>query len=129
MLRLLLFKLSRKLQSGALKMRGLSRWVWFVPLVVFGWMFPLQAAAKNSKPLQIFSIDVEGGQATMIIGPAGHTMLIDTGWPGKTGADRVVAVAQETGVKKLDYVVITHFHHDHVGGVPDLIKQLKVGTF
>lgn len=87
------------------------------------------AEAKSSKPLQIYSIDVEGGQATLLVGPTGQTLLIDTGFPGGQGADRVLDLARQLEITKLDYVVITHFHHDHVGGVPDLVKQIKVGTF
>jgi beta-lactamase superfamily II metal-dependent hydrolase len=87
------------------------------------------ADAKSSKTLHIYSIDVEGGQSTLIVNPSGQTLLIDAGWPGKIGAGRVLALTQKLGIKKLNYVLITHFHHDHVGGIPDLAKQIKVGTF
>jgi competence protein ComEC len=89
----------------------------------------LSAEAKSIKSLHIYSIDVEGGQSTLIVSPSGQTLLIDAGWPGKLGADRVLALTSQLGIKKLDYVLITHFHHDHVGGIPDLVKQIKVGTF
>ena len=89
------------------------------------------AAAPNPKPLQIYFVDVEGGQATLIVTPLGQSLLIDTGWPGYEGrdADRIVAAAHEAGIKELDYVLITHFHRDHVGGVPQLVDGMKVGTF
>jgi len=89
------------------------------------------AAARAAKPLQIFAIDVEGGQATLVISPSGQSLLIDTGWPGFSGrdADRIVAVAHSAGLKRIDYVLITHYHDDHVGGVPQLVERIKVGTF
>jgi competence protein ComEC len=89
------------------------------------------AAAPRAKPLQIYFIDVEGGQSTLIVTPSGQSLLIDTGWPGYEGrdADRIVAAANQAGIKQIDYVLITHYHRDHVGGVPQLVDGIKVGTF
>ncbi len=89
------------------------------------------AAAAAAKSLQIYFIDVEGGQATLVVTPSGQSLLIDTGWPGYEGrdADRIVAAAHQAGLKQLDYVLITHFHRDHVGGVPQLVDGFKIGTF
>lgn len=89
------------------------------------------AAAAGSKPMQIYFIDVEGGQATLVVSPSGESLLIDTGWPGYEGrdADRILAAAHQAGVQQLDYVLITHYHRDHVGGVPQLVDGIKVGTF
>jgi competence protein ComEC len=89
------------------------------------------AQAAESKSLQIFFIDVEGGQATLMVTPSGQSLLIDTGWPGFNGRDagRIVATAKAAGVDRIDYVVITHFHRDHVGGVAQLASQIKIGTF
>ena len=89
------------------------------------------AASTNAKPLQIYFIDVEGGQATLIVSPSGQSLLIDAGWPGYEGrdADRIVAVAHQAGLKQLDYVLITHYHRDHVGGIPQLADGIKIGTF
>ena len=86
---------------------------------------------QSDQTLQIFFIDVEGGQASLFVTPAGQSMLIDTGWPGFDGRDakRIVSAAKSAGLKKIDYVVITHYHTDHVGGVPELAKRIKVGTF
>jgi competence protein ComEC len=89
------------------------------------------AARPNVKPLQIYFVDVEGGQATLIVSPSGESFLIDTGWPDNEGrdADRIVAAAHQARIKQIDYVLITHFHRDHVGGVPQLVEGIKVGTF
>ena len=87
--------------------------------------------AAESRSLQIFFIDVEGGQATLMVTPSGQSLLIDTGWPEFNGRDagRIVAAAKAAGVNRIDYVVITHFHRDHVGGVTQLARQIKIGTF
>ena len=89
------------------------------------------AVPSNAKPLKIYFVDVEGGQATLIVSPSGESLLIDAGWPDNEGrdADRIVAAAHHAGIKRIDYVLITHFHRDHVGGVPQLVEGIKVGTF
>lgn len=88
-------------------------------------------ASSETKQLQIYSIDVEGGQSTLIVSPTGQSLLIDTGWSGFNGrdADRIVSAAKAAGVSYLDYVLITHYHRDHVGGVPQLADRIKIGTF
>jgi beta-lactamase superfamily II metal-dependent hydrolase len=88
-------------------------------------------AARAAKTLEIYFIDVEGGQATLVVSPDGQSMLIDTGWRGMDGRDanRIAAVAKAAHVKQIDDVVITHYHRDHVGGVKQLLDLMKVGTF
>lgn len=88
-------------------------------------------APVRHKDLQIYFVDVEGGQSTLFVTPAGKSLLIDTGWPGNNGrdADRIVAAAKLAGVAKLDYVLLTHYHTDHTGGVPQLAARIPIGTF
>jgi len=83
------------------------------------------------KPLQIYFVDVEGGQSTLFVTPAGQSLLIDTGWAGFDGrdADRVVAAAKDAGLKKIDFVLLTHYHLDHTGGVPQLAARIPIGAF
>jgi competence protein ComEC len=89
------------------------------------------AETPAGRSLQIYFVDVEGGQATLVVSPSGESLLIDTGWPGYEGrdADRILAAAHQAGITQLDYVLITHYHRDHVGGVPQLVDGIKVGTF
>jgi competence protein ComEC len=88
---------------------------------------PLRAAGT----LDVYFIDVEGGQSTLFVTPTGRSMLVDTGWPDFKGrdAERIAAVAKAAGVTRIDYLVITHYHLDHVGGVPQLAERLPVGTY
>jgi competence protein ComEC len=81
--------------------------------------------------LDVYFIDVEGGQATLMVSPSGESMLVDTGWPDANGrdADRIVRAAKTAGVKQIDYLVITHYHLDHVGGVPQLAARIPIIHF
>jgi len=90
-----------------------------------------QAEGAPSKALRIYFVDVEGGQATLFVTPAGESLLVDTGWPGFEGrdAERIVATAKNAGLNKIDYVLITHFHMDHAGGAPQLAERFPVSTF
>jgi competence protein ComEC len=92
---------------------------------------PRAAAQRNSGNLVIYSIDVEGGQATLLVSPSKASLLVDTGWPGNNGrdAERIQTAMKDAGIDKIDHVLITHFHVDHVGGVPNLVAKVKVGEF
>ena len=85
-------------------------------------------AAKN---LEIYFIDVEGGQSTLFVSPSGETLLMDTGYSGfnHRDPDRIAAAAKLAGVKKIDYLVISHFHADHVGGLYDVAQKFPIHTF
>lgn len=94
------------------------------------------------KTLDIYFIDVEGGQSTLLITPAGQTLLIDAGFPG-TGTfqskpgdphqardpGRIAAVARAAGLTQIDFLVTTHFHADHAGGVPELAQLIPIRNF
>src|SRR3954453_10653508 len=88
-------------------------------------------SAQAAKPLQIYFIDVEGGQATLFVTPSGQSMLIDTGFPGNEDRDvkRVLETMKRAGVSSLDYVLVTHYHTDHVGNVSALAAKVPIGTF
>lgn len=88
-------------------------------------------SARAETPLKIYFVDVEGGQSTLFVTPKGDSLLIDTGWPGNESRDanRIVAAAHQAGLSKIDYVLITHYHVDHAGGIPQLVAKIPVGTF
>ena len=79
--------------------------------------------------LDFYFIDVEGGQATLVVTPARQSMLIDAGNPGDRDAGRIEAVARQAGLTRLDVMLTTHLDGDHHGGVSDVLTRLPVGTF
>jgi len=88
----------------------------------------LSLASVSAKDLKIYFIDVEGGQCTLIVTPKGESLLIDTGWPGNNSrdAERIAVQAKKAGVKQIDWLLITHYHTDHVGGITTLMDKMKV---
>jgi competence protein ComEC len=99
---------------------------------------------QAQKPLDIYFIDTEGGQATLLVSPSGQSMLVDTGFSGNQGAatpaesnapgitrdaDRITAVFKQAGVIVLDYMVITHYHADHAGNAAELAHRIPVRHF
>jgi beta-lactamase superfamily II metal-dependent hydrolase len=101
---------------------------WVVVLLVLFAGLSAQAATRD---LQVYFIDVEGGQSTLFVTPNGESLLIDTGWPGNDGRDasRILAAAKSAGISKIDYLLLTHYHTDHAGGVPQLAGRIPIGTF
>lgn len=92
------------------------------------------AGAKDSA-LQMVSIDVEGGGGTLFVTPDGKSLLIDTGNPEQSritgdhpSSERIVNAAHALGVNKIDTLIITHYHSDHIGGIEGLLKRIPIGT-
>jgi competence protein ComEC len=93
-------------------------------------LVPARTLNAQSRHLDIYWIDVEGGAATLIVSPSGESLLIDTGWTvGDRDATRIYAATQQAGLKKIDSLVISHFHADHVGGLAALTKMIPIGRF
>src|SRR5215470_19363048 len=90
-----------------------------------------QKSETTRRTLDIFYIDVEGGAATLIVTPAGESILVDAGWPGFDGRDakRIEKAMKEAGVTAIDHLIVTHYHVDHFGGVPELAKLVRVNKF
>ncbi|HEX4022792.1 MAG TPA: MBL fold metallo-hydrolase [Acidobacteriaceae bacterium] len=86
---------------------------------------------QAAEPLTVYFIDVEGGQSTLFVTPEHQSLLIDTGWPDNAGrdADRIVAVAKLADLDHIDFVLLTHYHTDHTGGVPQLVARIPVVEF
>ena len=88
----------------------------------------LAHAGKSDGRLDIYFLDVEGGASTLIVTPAGESLLVDTGNPGTRDPSRILAAAKTAELSKIDYLVITHFHTDHFGGAAELAKLIPIGT-
>lgn len=86
-------------------------------------------AAAQEKGLEIYWVDVEGGAATLVVTPEGESLMMDTGWPGKRDPERIRKVAGLAGVKKIDHLLISHWHTDHWGGVAGLAEIMPVGRY
>ncbi|HEX7652536.1 MAG TPA: MBL fold metallo-hydrolase, partial [Verrucomicrobiae bacterium] len=88
----------------------------------------LTGAAFAAGPT-IYWCDSEGGGSTLIVTPAGESVLIDTGNPGGRDSARIVKVIKETAhLERLDHLIVTHLHIDHFGGAAEIAEALPVGN-
>ena len=88
------------------------------------------AQGRTARTLDIYVVDVEGGNATLIVSPSGESLLIDAGNPSSgRDADRILAAAKDAGLKQIDHLIITHYHGDHIGGLPELTPRVPVRHF
>jgi competence protein ComEC len=111
---------------GSLLMRKMHRLLHISRLTLYLCTLPLSFALAQPDPLQIYTVDVEGRQATLVVSASRQSLLIDTGSPGDRDVGRILDAAKLAGVKQLDYVIITHYHRDHVGGLPELAERIKI---
>lgn len=88
-------------------------------------------AQPVARTLDIYHVDVEGGAATLIVSPGRESLLVDAGWPGNDGRDvgRIQAAMKAAGIDRIDHFLTTHYHTDHVGGLPPLMAAVKIGAF
>jgi competence protein ComEC len=94
-------------------------------------LFLALASLAAAADLRVYAIDVEGGKSTLFVSPSGESMLVDTGYGGNhdRDADRILAAAHDAGIHQIDYLVITHYHKDHAGGVPQLAAKIKIVNY
>src|SRR5258705_3178278 len=107
-----------------------------VPFLAFACVAAAPALAKiraAAKPLTIYVIDVEGGNATLFVSPTGQSLLIDTGNAGAVAAPRdagrIMEAVKDAGLTQIDSLIITHWHGDHYGGLEELAKQVPIKHF
>src|ERR1043165_4394519 len=82
---------------------------------------------SNDGRLDVIWSDVEGGAATLIVTPAGESVLIDTGNPGGRDSGRIFECASKSaGLKQIDPLITTHYHRDHFGGAAELAKRMPI---
>ena len=98
-------------------------------------LFASSAVAQQNQPrktLDIYVIDVEGGNATLFVSPSGESLLMDTGNvpPGAVrDAGRIMAAIHDAGLTQIDHLIITHWHGDHFGGLAALAPQIPIREF
>jgi beta-lactamase superfamily II metal-dependent hydrolase len=103
--------------------RVLGAWL---ALVLLG---GLTAAQSRTKTLDIYIVDTEGGKAALFVAPSGETVLVDSGNPGGRDTDRIMAAISDAGVTRIDYLITTHYHVDHVGGMEALASKIPIKHF
>jgi beta-lactamase superfamily II metal-dependent hydrolase len=92
-------------------------------------LMALTPAAQVRKTLDIYVVDVEGGNATLFVSPAGDSLLMDTGNGGAAAsrdADRIMAAVKDAGLTRLDHLITTHWHGDHFGAMAELAGRIPV---
>src|SRR3954466_12785354 len=90
------------------------------------------AMAQKDDALQMVAIDVEGGGGTLFVTPHGKSVLIDTANPDRgehPNSESIEKAARALGLKKIDYLITTHYHIDHIGGLEGVLKRIPIGTF
>ncbi len=117
---------------------------WGLAPSLASWMLLALAGLRgaSASTLDIYFIDVEGGQSTLLVTPDRQSLLVDTGWAGSGAAGykpgdpaqsrdarRIVAAAADAGIERIDYLLITHFHPDHDGGVVELARLIPIRRF
>src|SRR5262249_53906689 len=90
------------------------------------------AAAQTRTTLDIYVVDVEGGNATLFVPPSGESVLIDTGNVAPAAvrdAERIMAAVKDAGLTQIDHLITTHWHNDHFGGMAELAKRIPIRHF
>src|SRR6266581_617114 len=107
--------------------------IFLLVLVVAVFVVALPAAqSRTSKSLEVYVIDVEGGNATLFVTPSHESLLIDTGNAGAAAArdaGRIADAIKDAGLQQIDHLIITHWHGDHFGGLAELAAKVPIREF
>jgi beta-lactamase superfamily II metal-dependent hydrolase len=100
-------------------------------ILLLVWISAAACLFGQSRNLEIYWIDAEGGAATLIVAPSGQALLVDTANRAQDDRDakRIFAAAQQAGLKKIDFLLTTHFHSDHIGSMPALAKLIPIEEY
>jgi competence protein ComEC len=88
-----------------------------------------QRAGGPGKALEIYVVDTEGGKAALWVSPSGQSLLIDSGNPGDRDLNRIMAAINDAGLKQIDFLISTHYHGDHIGGLVELAKRIPIAHY
>lgn len=87
------------------------------------------AQTRTGKTLDIYVVDVEGGNATLFVAPSGESLLMDTGNGGAAAvrdADRIMAAVKDAGLSQIDHLITTHWHGDHFGAMAQVAGRIPI---
>ena len=90
------------------------------------------AQTRTARGLDMYVVDVEGGNATLVVAPSGESVLIDSGNGGAAAvrdADRIMAAAKDAGLSRIDHLITTHYHGDHFGGMAELASRIPIAEY
>jgi competence protein ComEC len=90
------------------------------------------AQTRTVRTLDIYVVDVEGGNATLFVSPSGESMLIDSGNAGAAAvrdAERIMAAVKDAGLTQIESLITTHWHGDHFGGMAELAARVPIRNF
>jgi competence protein ComEC len=108
-------------------MRHIVVWIALAGLAIMAPTAPrVGAQTTSSRNLDIYFIDVEGGQATLFVSPSRESLLVDTGFPGDRDMGRILDAMKDAGVQQLDHLLLTHYHVDHIGNVQNLAARIPI---
>ena len=94
--------------------------------------FVAVVTAQTQPTLDIYLVDVEGGNATLFVAPSGESLLIDTGNGGAAASrdgDRIMAAVSDAGLRQIDHLITTHYHGDHLGAMENLAGRIPIREF
>ena len=94
--------------------------------------FVAVVTAQTQRTLDIYLVDVEGGNATLFVAPSGESLLIDTGNGGAAASrdgDRIMAAVSDAGLRQIDHLITTHYHGDHLGAMENLAGRIPIREF
>jgi competence protein ComEC len=111
----------------------MRRAVFLLPVLATALFPPALSAQTASKTLDVYVIDVEGGNATLFVSPNRESLLIDTGNAGATAsrrdAGRIEDAIKDAGLQQIDHLIVTHWHGDHFGGLAELAAKVPIREF
>jgi competence protein ComEC len=106
-------------------MKRLCKYVLLINLLTIFFTIPSVQAANDHPKVAVHYLDVGQADCIFIEVYGGKNLLIDAGDNHDGGT--IVDFLEKLGVEKIDYLVATHPHHDHIGGLDDIIENFKIG--